>query len=218
VIPDKTPETIIQALKEVWINGGGIGPGMPARHFMSDNGREFCNSKFTELLQAYGISLRTTPLYSLQMNGVNERNHATADIMVRKILDDNPEKNTPTSRKRSNLQITAKGFSPFQLIWGQNPTIPGLSECKAGSLKEVVESQVARNIIQAQTQNMIKAIQVEYDNKLKIAMRDRLPKESDIPFNIGDSVIYFNNRVKRKRKVHCSVYSRTELLHGNTRV
>jgi len=65
VIHDKTPEMIIKALKEIWINGGGIGPGMPARYFMSDNGREFCNSKFTELLQAYEISLQTTPAYSL---------------------------------------------------------------------------------------------------------------------------------------------------------
>ena len=55
-----------------------------------------------------------------QMNGVNERNHATVDIMVRKILDDNPEKtlqqavNEATFAK--NAQITAKGFSPFHSI------------------------------------------------------------------------------------------------------
>jgi len=42
-IHNKTPDTIIQALDDIWINGGGMGPGMPSRYFMSDNGREFCN-------------------------------------------------------------------------------------------------------------------------------------------------------------------------------
>ena len=55
---------------------------MPSRHFFSDNGREFSNWKFTELLQVYGISLKTIPAYSPQLNGVNERNHATTDILT----------------------------------------------------------------------------------------------------------------------------------------
>ena len=39
----------------------------------------------------------------------------------------------------------------------------------------------------------------EYDLKIKTAMRDQMPKESNIPFNNGDSVIYFDNKIKRKR-------------------
>ena len=84
-------------------------------------------------------------------------------------------------------------------MWGQNPTIPGLSEGTAGSLKNVTESEVARKILQAQTQNMIRANQDKYDLKIKTAMQDRMPKESNIPFNNGDSVIYFDNKIKRKR-------------------
>ena len=101
------------------------------------------------------------------MNGVNERNHATANITVKKILDDNPNKTLLRAIDEAsftkNASITTKDFSPFQLVWGRNPTIPGLSECSAGSLEEIVESKVARKILQAQTQNMIKANQVEYD-------------------------------------------------------
>jgi len=99
------------------------------------------------------------------MNGVNERNHATADITVRKILDDEQEKTLQKAVNEAsftkNSQITAKGFSPFQLEWGQNPTIPGLSEGTTGSLENVTESEVSRKILQAQTQNMIRANQVK---------------------------------------------------------
>ena len=42
------------------------------------------------------------------MNGVNERNHATADVMVKKILDDNPTKSLQRAVDEASF---AKGFS-----------------------------------------------------------------------------------------------------------
>ena len=54
----------------------------------------------------------------------------------KKILYDNPRKTLQQAVNEAsfakNMQITAKGFLPFQLLWGRNPTIPGLSECTAG--------------------------------------------------------------------------------------
>jgi len=82
VIQDKTPETMMKALDNIWINGRGMGPGLPERGFFTDNGTEFLNDKFKSLLQAASITLTTTSTYSPQQNGVNERNHGTADILV----------------------------------------------------------------------------------------------------------------------------------------
>ena len=53
-----------------------------------------------------------------------------------------------------------------------------------------MESEVARKILQAQTQNMIKINQIEYNSKLKQAMQESLLKEASIPFETGDSVFY----------------------------
>ena len=49
VIQDKEPETIIDAIDKLWINGGGMGPGLPEKAFFSDNGGEFVNQKLLNL-------------------------------------------------------------------------------------------------------------------------------------------------------------------------
>jgi len=52
VIHDKEPDTIIDAIQKIWINGYGMGPGLPSKAFYSDNGGEFVNQKLLNLCQA----------------------------------------------------------------------------------------------------------------------------------------------------------------------
>jgi len=73
VITNKQPETIIAALDTAWITGHGKGPGLPEKYFLADNGREFVSEKLLDLMQAAGITLKTTASYSPTMNGMNER-------------------------------------------------------------------------------------------------------------------------------------------------
>ena len=80
VVKDKRPETILDALERAWIIGRGIGPGLPEKYFFSDNGGEFVNETMTNYQQQAGIRLKTTGSFSPQQNGVNERNHGSADI------------------------------------------------------------------------------------------------------------------------------------------
>ena len=85
VIHDKEPDTIIAAIQKIWINGYGLGLGLPSKAFYADNGGEFVNQKLLNLCQAQGITLKKTASYSPQQNGLNERNHGLVDIMVEKI-------------------------------------------------------------------------------------------------------------------------------------
>ena len=94
---------MMKALDVIWITGRGLGPGLPKRGFFTDNGTEFLNEKFKSLLQANGIGLRTTSTFSPQQNGVNERNHGTADILVTRIMMNDPFPNPPTSSQQSRL-------------------------------------------------------------------------------------------------------------------
>ena len=55
-----------------------------------DNGDEFMNDEMPELSNQYGINIKQTGAYSLWANGLNERNHATIDIMMEKMLEDLP--------------------------------------------------------------------------------------------------------------------------------
>ncbi len=92
VVKDKKPETILGALERAWIIGRGAGPGLPEKYFFSDNGGEFVNEAMTNYLQQAGIRLKTTGSFSPQQNGVNERNHSSADILVTKGF---PSRNFP---------------------------------------------------------------------------------------------------------------------------
>ena len=38
VIKNKEPDTIIDGMDKIWINGYGMGPGRPEKYFMTDNG------------------------------------------------------------------------------------------------------------------------------------------------------------------------------------
>ena len=81
--------------------------------------------------------MKTTGSFSPQQNGVNERNHGAADIMITKYRAENPKMSLLEAVHRAayarNCQVSAiKGFSAFQLVYGRNPGIAGLSEWPTG--------------------------------------------------------------------------------------
>ena len=52
--------------------------------FFADNGREFANVKMDEMASKLGILIKFGPAYYLWSNGINERNHASADLTMKK--------------------------------------------------------------------------------------------------------------------------------------
>jgi len=149
VIKDKKPETILDSLERAWIIGRGAGLGLPKKYFFSDNGGEFVNETMINFLQQAGIELKTTGSFSPQQNGVNKRNHGSADIMITKYCAENPKMSLQEAVHRAayarNCEISAtRGFSAFQMIFGRNPGIPGLSECTTGSLETFTPNEMGR--------------------------------------------------------------------------
>ena len=57
--------------------------------FYADNGGEFVNIKMDKLIANLGITVRYGPAYSLWWNGINERNHASCDVTIRKLIEEN---------------------------------------------------------------------------------------------------------------------------------
>ncbi len=98
-----------------------------------------------------------------------------------------------------NTVITSpQGFSPFQLVYSRNPTIPGWSHCPAGSFESLTDNEVALKILEHAINNRIIAQQIDANNRIKIAFKDRLPKSFQIPINHGDEVICTNNKTGKK--------------------
>jgi transposase InsO family protein len=205
VIQDKEPETIIDAIDKLWINGGGLGPGLPERAFFSDNGGEFVNQKLLNLCQAEGISLIKTASYSPQMNGLNERNHGVVDLMVEKIRRDEPKMSmqdavNQAAWAQNTLINHQRGFSPFQLVYGRNPGIPGVSECSTGALEELSPNEISRGIFDRMSRIRLEFLKNERDWRIKTAMKDNLPSSTKIIHEIGDKVVFRDGKDGRRHE------------------
>jgi len=83
-------------------------------------------------------------------------------------------------------------------VYSRNPTIPGWSHCPAGVFENLTDNEVALKILEHAINNRIIAQQIDADNRIKIAFKDRLPKSSQIPINHGDEVICTNNKTGKK--------------------
>ena len=79
-------KSVIKALHKEWI----CNLGYPSTGFWGANGGEFSNSNMTELTAKAGFLVKFGPANSPWANGINERNHATADRIVQKIIDTDP--------------------------------------------------------------------------------------------------------------------------------
>jgi len=199
VIYNKEPDTIIAAMNRMWINGYGIGPGIPEKYFHTDNGGEFLNAKLLNLCQEAGIKLKKTASFSPQQNGLNERNHGVTDLMIEKIRRDEPkltmqEAVYKATWARNSLINAQRGFSPFQLVFGRSPTLQGASDCTTGGLEDLTGGEISRNILWQQNQIRLDMLKADHDWRIKTAMKDNLPKTTNIRFNIGDQVVFKDHK------------------------
>ena len=88
LILNKKADTIIDAVNTTW----NLNVGFPSIGFFADNGGEFANTKLDELTITLGLTVKFGPSYSPWSNGLNERNHVSTDITIRKLMED---KRTP---------------------------------------------------------------------------------------------------------------------------
>ena len=151
IIKNIQPDTIMKALIDIWILGKGLGPGMPDK-FYFDNGREFNNPILIDLAEKFGISLHgTTAANSPYSNGVCERNHAVVDMMMRKIKAGDPtlkdQEALEYALMAKNSETNNKGFSSYQIVYGSNPKVPGISTGNPASLSDEYVSEDVRKHI-----------------------------------------------------------------------
>ena len=109
----------------------------PLHGFFTDNGGEFYNIKLDELTRKLRLTVKFDPAYSPWSNGLNERNHASADLTIRKLME---EKRTPLSDSlvkaaswANNLSISKLGYTPLQLVTGKTVTLLGLTTGNEGT-------------------------------------------------------------------------------------
>ena len=194
IIRDENPSTVVKAILNTWVIGKGIGPGMPGK-FLYDNGTEFNNMHMIDLCEKYSIPISSvTAAYAPFSNGSCERNHGITDLMIEKIKEGDPsisdQEALDYSLLAKNIQTTRKGFSPFQIVYGSNPRIPGIAESNLSGLSSSFESKDVKKHFERLTLARESFVKADTDDRLKRALKSRIPKNHNHFYYVGDSVFF----------------------------
>ena len=204
-IKNKRPETIVQEIINTWVIGDGAGLGHPRRGFWSDNGGEFLNDEVLDYAAAMDITIKMTSAAAPWQNGIVERHHATCDIIYEKLMKENPSMNPQDAINQAafakNSDTNKTGFSPIQLMSGQNPAFPGLSEANPAS-SNIDSCNKYMKTLKSIDSARVKMREIDCDSKLKsLGARELIQMLKDftiLAILFSSSMIKRNDRKKQQ--------------------
>ncbi|XP_066982271.1 uncharacterized protein [Macrobrachium rosenbergii] len=190
VLKNKEAVTVLHAITQNWCEKYGY----PTEGFWADNGSEFQNKEMESLASAMGITIGFGPTYSPWSNGVNERNHYSADLTVKKVMEENNRITLDEAVSKAawchNTNITVKGYAPLQLLTGRAVVVPGITSGNVATESLISESEAVRRHIENQKEVNKKYREIEYGEKLKIALNSRNASFNDYLYTPGEKVFY----------------------------
>ena len=202
-IKDKNPSTIIEAIISTWIVGDGTGPGHPTIGFFSDNGGEFLNEEVLDFAAYMDVSIKMTSANSPWQNGCVERNHASSDIIFNKILLENPEMDLQEAVNfaafSKNSEINRTRFSALQLMFGQNPHFPGLSEQSPASSNLKSTTKYMRKL-KLLDEVRVKYREIECNEKLRKVAGERINPNVEKTYEMGDPIFFYDDKKKQWKR------------------
>ena len=188
IIRSKKSEVVVNAFFKIWISIFGT-PGK----VLSDNGGEFANSEFVAMCESLNINYITTAAEAPWSNGLVERHNAVIGEVVNKILE---EVNCSLDvalcwavNAKNSLQ-NIYGFSPYQLVFGQNPTLPTVLTSRLPALEGITESKVVAEHLNALHQARQEFIKAEASEKIRRAMKAKTRTHTNVHYLPGDEVFY----------------------------
>ena len=184
IIPNKKKRTIVRGILDHWISIFGS-----PQKFLSDNGGEFVNDEFTELAEQFNITVLTTAAESPWSNGLCERhNGILADLVQKTQIDTNCSLEMCLSWAVAvkNTSTNVYGFSPNQLVFGRNPSLPNVTDDKPPAGNDPTE-------LMRQTLTCLQAARQEFTSQQACEkLRRALSKKTrnQLHYSNGDSVFY----------------------------
>ena len=146
VSKSKEADEVARIILKKWCLAG---PGYRTRSFFLDNGTEFKKNNFEEIARKVGIKLELTPAYSPWSNGSCERRHGTIDLAVKKLMEEDTSLKLEDALEHSvwakNVEIGRHGKSPYQIIFGKSPVLPGVTDGSITTDGPVTEAEIVRN-------------------------------------------------------------------------
>ena len=133
-IRKKCPQDVIDGIMKRWVSIFGV-----MQSVLSDNGGEFSNEEIREVASILSIRLFTTAADSPHQNGLCERVHGVIDNILLKLMDQHRNTSIEVLLGWANMAKNSMhmhhGYSPYQLVFGQNPSLPNIMTEKAPALE-----------------------------------------------------------------------------------
>jgi len=191
VIDNKKPSTIIRGIFLSWV----VIFGTPKK-ILSDNGCEFNNSEMRDFGERFNIKMMTTAAESPWSNGVCERQNAVIADGVRKVIADTNctvDVALAWTVSARNCLANHSGFSPNQLVFGQNPALPNVFSDKPPALEEHSSSDIVRINLTAMHAARQEFVKFESNEKLRRALRHNIRATDSTTIENGEEVFYKRN-------------------------
>ena len=113
---------------------------------MTDNGGEFANSKFINMAESMNNTVKVTAAESPFSNGLVERHNFIIADMMDKVLEESQHLDMDLTLawclNAKNSLAKVHGFSPFQLVFGQNSKLPSTFTNKTPALLQYDNSKI----------------------------------------------------------------------------
>ena len=188
VITSKEAEVIIDGVMRHWVALFGA-----PRKILTDNGGEFNNDKFRSMCENFNIQVMCTAAESPWSNGTCERLNAVLKNNVLKIREEN-QCSIGTAlawavAARNALQNN-HGFSPNQLVFGFNPSIPNLGEDSPSALGNVTSSQTVADNLVAMRKSREEFIKADANERIRRALSNNIRRTEDHNVEVGSYVYY----------------------------
>ena len=193
VMKSKSADNVVTLFFKHWISLFGT-----PQKLLSDNGREFNNEKVRNMADLFGIKILCTAAEAPWSNGVCERLNYILGISVKKIMDDtkcNIEIALAWAIAARNSLHNFGGFSPNQLVFGYNPSIPNVSDSQPPMLSLRTNSQIVADNLNAMHSARKTFVENESSEKIKRALSHQVRSgyENFDDLKNGDFVYYKRN-------------------------
>ena len=191
VARNKEAENVSKIILKKWCLDG---PGYPSNGFFADNGTEFKKEYLEELARKLKVKIALSPSYSPWSNGKCERRHAAIDLTLKKLMEDDPTVTVEDALAHAvwarNCEIGRLGYSPFHLVYGKSPFIPGITDGDITTDGPVTEAESIRLHFSRQEKAREEFRKADRSRRLKEALNSRLQKYHDVKYSIGDRIIF----------------------------
>ena len=164
-LKNKQADTVLKAVQSTWC----LRFGYPSRGFWADNGTEFQNKDFLELMSKLNLKIEFGPAYSPWSNGINERNHYSADIVVKKVQEMDKslclQNAVDMAAWTHNTNVSFLGYEPMRLVTGKSVNIPRITLGNDAS-DSLFDSEAVQKIMERHHELIRKFHEQEYSAKL----------------------------------------------------